>query len=188
MSEENTPENDAPEAAPVPEAPKADGTDWKAQARKWEARAKENAQMAKELEKLKAEKLSADEAAEAKAKAAEKRAEAALLKIAEAEARSVLTEAGIPNAKELAGDLNLSKYIVDGDVNSDAIAELGKRYAVKSDEPRAKAERNPAQGANGSKPNEKGAQITREQLKGMTPEQINAARKNGLLDNLLKGV
>lgn len=52
MTENPTAPAQAEPEAPKPEQPKADETDWKAEARKWEARAKENVEKAKSFDAL----------------------------------------------------------------------------------------------------------------------------------------
>jgi hypothetical protein len=117
------------------------GKDWKAEAEKWqglarkhEGRAKENAGAAKELARLKREGMpeherKVDEAvakalAEANAKSGSKLARQAFL----AAAKGV-----IPNAGDVADDVNLSRYVDDdGEVDEDGLAELVKRLAPKS--------------------------------------------------------
>ncbi|MFE0533826.1 hypothetical protein ACFW20_07230 [Streptomyces nigra] len=117
------------------------GKDWKAEAEKWqglarkhEGRAKENAGAAKELARLKREGMpeqerKIDEAvakavAEANAKNGSKLARQAFL----AAAKGV-----IPNAGDVADDVNLSRYVDDdGEVDEDGLAELVKRLAPKS--------------------------------------------------------
>lgn len=118
-----------------------DGKDWKTEATKWqglarkhEERAKANAGAAKELAQLKREGLpeqerKIDEAvakavAEVNSKSGAKLARQAFL----AAAKGV-----IPNAGEVADDVNLSRYVDDdGEVDEDGLAELVKRLAPKS--------------------------------------------------------
>jgi hypothetical protein len=76
MSETVTPtetpaqENPTEEQAKAAEQPKADETDWKAEARKWEARAKENSGAAKAAEKARLDAMSESERAIEEAKQA----------------------------------------------------------------------------------------------------------------------
>ncbi|MET9816522.1 hypothetical protein [Streptomyces sp. NPDC006355] len=118
-----------------------DGKDWKAEAEKWqglarkhEGRAKENSAAAKELARLKREGMPEQEraieeavakaVAEANAKNGSKLARQAFL----AAAKGV-----IPNAAEVADDVNLRRYVDDdGEVDEDGLAELVKRLAPKS--------------------------------------------------------
>ncbi|MFI1607845.1 hypothetical protein ACH4YN_38025 [Streptomyces griseofuscus] len=113
---------------------KSEAEKWKAQSRKHEQRARENAAAAKERDKLKREGMpeqerKIDEAvakavAEANAKSGSKLARQAFL----AAAKGV-----IPNAGDVADDVNLSRYVDDdGEVDEDGLAELVKRLAPKA--------------------------------------------------------
>lgn len=157
-----------------PEPPKADSTDWRAQARKWEQRAKENASAAKKLADLEAEKLSAQERAEAAAKDAEARAQAAVNRANSSELRTLLTEAGVPNAAGIVEDLNLSRFTgEDGGVDPEKAAALVEKYKpfVPPSGPRAPAP-NPGQG-NGQQPRTIAEQLASLELK---PGDRNALR------------
>lgn len=117
-----------------------DTTDWKAEAEKWKAtsrkheqRAKDNAAAAKERDELKRQGMSdaekaADEAA-AKARAEERTRLAGKL----ARQGFLAAAAGrVPNAAEVADDLNLSRYVAeDGEVDEKGLAELVDRLAPK---------------------------------------------------------
>lgn len=132
--------------------PQGDGKpepDWKAQARKWEDRAKANAAAAKKLADLEAANQTAQEKAEAAAKAAEDRAVAALRRACSSELRSLLTEAGIPNAAGIVEDLDISRFTGDdGAVDPARATALVEKYKpfIPPSGPRAPAP-NPAQGA-----------------------------------------
>lgn len=63
-----TPAQEQPTAEAGAEQPKADDTDWKAEARKWEARAKENSGAAKAAEKARLDAMSEQERAIEEAK------------------------------------------------------------------------------------------------------------------------
>ncbi|MGW4028245.1 hypothetical protein ACWEFL_02815 [Streptomyces sp. NPDC004838] len=117
-----------------------DGKDWKAEAekhkalaRKHEQRSKQNAADAKELARIKREGMSdldkkVDEAVAA-ARAEER------VKSGVRVARSAFLAAAtgrIENAKDVADDVNLKKYVdEDGEVDDDAIAELVDRLVPK---------------------------------------------------------
>ncbi|MGW7248826.1 hypothetical protein [Streptomyces decoyicus] len=118
-----------------------DGKDWKAEAEKWQAlarkhetRAKENAAAAKEAARLKREGMPEQERkideAVAKALAEERSKNGSKL------ARQAFLAAAkglIPNAGDVADDVNLSRYVNDeGEVDEDGLAELVKRLAPKS--------------------------------------------------------
>ncbi|MCZ1009912.1 hypothetical protein [Streptomyces lydicus] len=113
---------------------KSEAEKWKAQSRKHEARARENANAAKERDQLRREGLPEQERkieeavgkalAEERAKNGGKLARQAFL----AAAKGL-----IPNAGDVADDVNLSRYVTDeGDVDEDGLAELVKRLAPKA--------------------------------------------------------
>lgn len=117
-----------------------DGTDWKAEAEKWKAqarkhegRAKENAGAAKELAKIKRDGMPEQERAidEAVAKAlGEERAKNGA-KLAR-QAFLAAAKGVIPNAGDVADDVNLHRYVNDdGEVDEEGLAELVKRLAPK---------------------------------------------------------
>lgn len=119
---------------------KGDGTDWKAEAEKWKAqsrkheqRAKENAAAAKERDRLRREGMPEQERKieEAVAKAlAEERSKGGV-KLAR-QAFLAAAKGAIPNAGDVADDVNLSRYVKDdGEVDEDGLAELVKRLAPK---------------------------------------------------------
>lgn len=116
------------------ERARADAEKWKTQSRKHEARAKENATAARERDQLKREGMPEQERkieeavgkalAEERAKTGGKLARQAFL----AAAKGV-----IPNAGDVADDVNLARYVTDdGEVDEDGLAELVKRLAPKS--------------------------------------------------------
>lgn len=118
-----------------------DGKDWKAEAEKWkvqarkhETRAKENAGAAKERDQLRRDGLPEQERkieeAVGKALAEERAANGGKL------ARQAFLAAAkglIPNAGDVADDVNLSRYVNDdGEVDEDGLTELVKRLAPKA--------------------------------------------------------
>ncbi|AZM53333.1 hypothetical protein DMA15_12660 [Streptomyces sp. WAC 01529] len=113
---------------------KAEAEKWKAQARKHETRAKENSSAAKERDQLRRDGLPEQERkieeavgkalAEERAKNGGKLARQGFL----AAAKGL-----IPNASDVADDVNLSRYVNDdGEVDEDGLAELVKRLAPKA--------------------------------------------------------
>ncbi|WP_329151229.1 hypothetical protein OIU91_28400 [Streptomyces sp. NBC_01456] len=113
---------------------KTEAEKWKAQSRKHEARARENASAAKERDQLRREGLPEQERkieeavgkalAEERAKNGGKLARQAFL----AAAKGL-----IPNAGDVADDVNLSRYVTDeGEVDEDGLADLVKRLAPSS--------------------------------------------------------
>lgn len=117
-----------------------DGKDWRAEAEKWQAlarkhegRAKENAGAAKERDRLRREGLPEQERKidEAVAKAlAEERSKSGV-KLAR-QAFLAAAKGAIPNAADVADDVNLGRYVNDdGEVDENGLAELVKRLAPK---------------------------------------------------------
>lgn len=180
-----TPAQDTPPATEPPKPtepaqPARDETNWKAEARKWEQRAKENSEAAKKLAKFEDEKKSAEQRAQDAATAAEKRATEALHRVASAEVRAALTGV-VTDPSAIVEDLNLSRFITsEGEVDSEAIGKLREKYAAFSPQQPKSPKPNPAQGSNGSKPHE--GQLTHEDMKRMSPEQIVEAQSKGLFD------
>lgn len=114
---------------------KAEAEKWKAQSRKHEARARENATAAKERDKLKREGMSDVEKRVDEAVAAARAEERVKSGVKVARQAFLAAASGrIKNAKDVADDVNLKKYVdEDGEVDEDAIAELVNRIAPKSD-------------------------------------------------------
>lgn len=188
MSEENltipTPADIAPaaqsdaspvepaQADPPADAPEVDSTDWKAEARKWEQRAKENKSASERLAEIEeANKSEAEKAAERLANA-EKAA-------ADLESKVLRRDLAIEHKLSVA-----DAALLDGITDEDSLRSLAARLEP-VDGPRSPAP-NPAQGssASGVQPNR---QLTAQDIKDMTPAEINEARKDGRLDDLLGG-
>ena len=163
-------------APPVPTAPAQakPETDWKAEARKHEARAKENAAAAarlaaiEEASKTEAEKLAARVTA---AEAERDTARTDLLR-----SRTALTK-GLP--ADLADRLRGS--------TEEEMAEDADRLLALIGKPKAAADVD--QGVKGvNKGKADGlAQLTRDDMKRMSPEEIDAAREKGQFERLLSG-
>lgn len=121
---EGTP-TDPPADPPKPSA--TDDKDWKAEAEKWKAlsrknedQAKSNADAAKKLADLETAQQSEAEKLAAKADAAEKRAADLITRTAKAEVKALADGfADRDDAVLMLGDL--SQYVSDGDVDTDAI-------------------------------------------------------------------
>lgn len=186
MSEQTTETTDAP---PAPDtSPEPPDVDWKAEAEKWKTHSRKHEQLWKdakpavdELEKLKAAQMSDMEKAvqEAEERGRSDAAKAYGEKIAAAKLEAALTGV-VPDPSAVVEDLNLSKYVTDtGDVNAEAVTALREKFAAI-----APANRPPNlhQGRQGSTPP---GQLSRSDLKSMSPEQIQAARDEGRLTNLL---
>jgi len=123
--EPNDPPTDPPADPPKPTA--TDDKDWKAEAEKWKAlsrknedQAKANADAAKRLAEIEAANQSEAEKLAAKADAAEKLAADLITRTAKAEVKALADGfADRDDAVLMLGDL--SQYVKDGDVDTDAI-------------------------------------------------------------------
>lgn len=185
MTEEVQPTTEPVVETPTPDVEpvdwKAEADKWKTHSRKWEGTAKQNADAAKRLAEIEeaqktAEQKAADKAAEAAAHATKAQREADVLRVA---MRKGLTEA---QAKRLQGE-TIEELEADAD-------ELLASFVRPPDPP---AEEKPAissrpkeklqSGALG--PNDKPPQLTREDLKSMTPEAIIKAKAEGRCNALL---
>jgi|GEM_PF-2894002 len=120
-----------PEPPPVTDAPAAEETDWKAEARKHEKRAKENAKAATELEKLKASMMSDQEKAVATAKAegAAETAKTFGARLAAAEFKAAASAKGV-DVTDLADLVDVSRFLDEsGEVDSTAITAAVDKLA-----------------------------------------------------------
>lgn len=128
---EGTPPATPPAAAP------AQGEDWEAKykeavahSRTWENRAKENKSAATELEQLRAANLTEQEKAVAAAEKAGRTAAAAEYapRLAATEFRAAVAAAGI-DLGEASDLIDTTKFVVDGEVDTDAIKAAVKKLA-----------------------------------------------------------
>jgi hypothetical protein len=161
----------------------ADVEKWKSLARKNEDKAKANAAAAKELEALKASQMSETEkaVAEAEQRGRQQATTAAAGKLAAAEVRAALTGV-VPDPAAIIEDLDMSRYVTaDGDVDEAAVAKLRDKYAVFAANPAVPAVPTGARADDGR------GQLTRAQLKDMSPAEIERARTDGLLADVLAG-
>jgi hypothetical protein len=155
--------------------------------------AEKEAKRAKELEaellKLREDAMSEQEKAivQARKEGAQEALKQANLRIAASEARALA--AGKTRDPEVAVQLlgDLSQFVTEeGDVNTDAMSVALNRL-VEEKTYLAVGDRQPVpgvdQGARGG--NNGASQLTREQLRTMTPEQITKAESEGRLDKLL---
>lgn len=167
---------------------------WKALARKHEDQAKRNAKAAKELEQLKRSQM--DENEKAIAEAEERGRTAARLEVAEklaaAEIKAEL-KGVVDDPAAIVEDLNLRKYVTDdGEVDSDAIVQLREKFSrlAKSDSSSSngsagstgKGSPDLKQGVRGGN---RPAQLTHDDLKHMTPDEVVKAKADGRLNDLL---
>ena len=153
---------------------------WKAMARKHEGQAKSNADAAKRLAEIEeaqktAEQKAADKAAEADAKAA--KAEQELMRY------RVAVRKGLPEtlAKRLTGGTE-----EELEADADELLSLTKRdEPVEGDKPESRPKERLK---SGSTPPEDGpSQLSREDLKTMTPDEIVKAKAEGRLTKIMGG-
>lgn len=164
------------DAATQPDGPKE--TDWKAMARKWEERAKRDHAAALRLAEIEESQKSAEQKAAEKIAAAEAR-------IAEFETREkvagwkaeVSKDTGVPIAA-LAGstleEIQAHAEILKPLITSGASGQANRGPLVPTE----------GTGQAGSRP----SQLTREDLKTMTTAEVNKARKEGRMVNILRGL
>lgn len=170
-----------PAADPAPtDPPQADPTDWKAMARKHEREAKRLKGL---LDDAQTAAMTDQEKAINEAKAAG-RAEAmteAATTLAAAELRAAAAGAGV-NLGNL--PIDVARFVNDdGTVDSDGIAAMVTEFAAALPAP-PPATRQPTPGVQGADPS-KPSQLSRADLKSMTPEQIVEAKAAGRLNELI---
>lgn len=195
MSDDNAPEattaTDAPEnttAAETPGAsePKTFDEDYvrklRDEAAKYRTEAKANA---KRLEDLEKQAMTDTEKAIAQAKA-DARSEVlgeVGSKLVDAEVRAAAAGRTV-DVEALLEGLDRRRFLTDdGDADRDAIGGWIDRVAPKGDP----AKPSPIDMGQGTRPTNNPGQLTEAAIKNMTPKQIQAALKEGRLDNLLTG-
>jgi len=169
------------ESAPTPE----EAAKWKAMARKHENAAKAGQ---KELDKLRAASQTDAERAVSEAEARGRQAALADVaqRLAGAEVKAALAGV-VPDPAAIVEDLNLSKYVTsDGEVDSEAVAELRKKYEGLAAKGKGSTPDPLRQGQRGSTPDK--GQLSLADLRKMTPDQIVKARKEGRLADIARGV
>lgn len=187
------PKPDPKPTDPKPDDPKLDDTSnevdkWKAMSKKHEAEAKANRAAAEKLAKLEEsgktelEKATAKAAeADAKIKEANDRADRAAIK---AHLVSAASKAGAIDVDAVDALIDRSSITVDGDSVTGVDAAVD---ALKKAKPLLFGKPKPAPGsADGGPTGDKPGQWTREDLKGKTSAEIEAARKGGLLTQLMQ--
>lgn len=163
--------------------PVAEAEKWKALARKHEDRAKANANAAKELEELKAAQMSETEKAVAEA---EKRGRTAATsefgeRLAAAEIKAALTGV-VTDPAAIVEDLNLGRYVTDdGQVDTEAIGRLKAKFEGIATKPNRPGSADGGARGGGDGP----AQLSRDDLSKMTPQQIVQAKAEGRLATVL---
>lgn len=177
MSEDNITENNEPtvetDAAAEPQGTTAE-TDWKAEARKWENRAK-----AAKADSEAATKWREYEAAQ---KPIQERMaeELAQTKAAAAEAAAKLLRYEIASAKGITGE---ATRLLKGTTQEELEAEADLLNALIANQSKPKT---PMPDDNQGKPAPTTVgQLTKEDLKSMTPQEINDAKAAGKLNEIL---
>lgn len=161
-------------------------TDWKAEARKHEQRAKANAEAAKELAALKAKDQTETERLAAERDGLSERVKTAQRRAVTAEVKSAAAGLKFTNPGLALRLLDLDALIDDdGEVDEKAVTEALQELASK--EPYLLATGTPAPTRSGGPVGGGGGtgQLSRSDLQGMTPQAIEAARKDGRLNTLL---
>ena len=158
---------------------KAEGEKWKGLSKKHEDRSKLNHA---ELEKLRKAGLGENERAVDEAREAgkaEARAEVAQM-LAAARIEAALTGV-VADPSTVVEDLNLAKFVTDdGQVDSEAVTALKAKYQQFGG--KSKFEGGADGGARGKS---KVGQLSRDDLKSMTPDEIVKAKADGRLNDLL---
>lgn len=158
---------------------------WKALARKHEGQAKANAAAAKELEEFKAAQMSETEKAIAEAEARGRTAATSEVgqKLAAAEIKAALTGV-VTDPAAIVEDLNLARYVRDdGEVDDEAVGRLRAKYEGIAGKPGR-----PGSADGGTRGGTPGPpQLSRDDLKNMSPKQIIEAKAQGRLRDLLSG-
>ena len=155
------------EPAAVPTPPEVD---WKAKARDWEKRAKENKAAADKLAELEESQKSEAQKLADRLAAAEQRATQAEAK---AERSRIAAEKGVP-AELLVGD------------TAEALESFADALVAFRGEAPKRPAAPPAAGQGNVGSTVGAAQLTDADLASMSPEQINTARREGRLNDLLR--
>lgn len=185
------PPTDPPDTGDAEKDWKAEADKWKALARKHEGQAKSNAGAAKELDELKASQMNEVEKA---VKEAEDRGRKTALsesgqRVAAAEIKAAL-KGIVTDPASIVEDLNLARYVTDdGEVDGEAIDALKAKFEGLAPPPKGGKPGSADGGARGkgSGNGEGPAQLSRADLKGMSPKEIQEARKAGRLRDALAG-
>jgi hypothetical protein len=160
--------------------------DWKSEAEKWKALARKhenaNASSLKELEQLRSAQMTDSEKAIAEAEKRGRDAALASMRTEVAEARLRAAAAGkVADVDALVDVVDLGKFVTDDGVDSSAIEAAVERFIKVIPPAQQPKFGNADLGPQGNRPR----QLTRDDLRTMTPTQIEDARVKGQLDTLL---
>lgn len=164
-------------------------TNWQAEAEKWKHFARTHEANWKkasgELEKL--TKAGMSDSDRAVAEAEERGRQAALASLLNERAQDKLDAAAARAGVDLGpirGHLDVTKFLADGQISTQAISEFVTGLAAGA----PKTPRFPQNVGMGPQGSSAGAgQLTRDQLRGMSPREIAQAKKDGRLDALMRG-
>jgi hypothetical protein len=170
QGEATNPPTDAPAVLATP----AQETDWKAEARKWETRAKENSTAASRLAEI-------EEASKTEAQKLADRAAAAEARVAQFESEKQQREW----VQQVADATGVPASVLRGSTLEDIQAHAESLKSLVSQEP--SAPRGPHVPSEGTKAGDgrELSQLAAIDLKSMTPEQVNEARRSGRLNRAL---
>ena len=186
------PQGDPPKSDPSKSdpPPQGDSTDWKSEARKWESRAKKDAA---ELDKLREASKTEDERRldEVRKQAREEGRTEVLTatnrRLVSAEVRAA-AGGKLADPSDAVGMLDLSQFEVADDGGVDQAAVAAAIDKLVESKPYLAASYGRDNDINQGRRNAAGPQqLTRDNLKTMTSDQIEEARNKGQLDNLMKG-
>ena len=173
MADEITPQGDAAPVEPV-ETPEPASTDWKAESRKWESRAKDNLAAAKANEGAAKRLAELEEAQKTEAQKTAERLEAAERRASELEVQAIRAEVAAEKGVPLA--------LLSGATKDDLIAAADALLAFKG---QAQTDAPVAPGEGSLRDTRGASQLTEADIKQLTPEEVNKARRDGRLNKLL---
>jgi hypothetical protein len=187
-ADSDTPDGTEPDTAPATPAATETGPDkdWQAEAEKWKAlsRKHENANTAtlRELEQLRHAQMTDSEKAVAEAEERGRQAALATVRTELAEAKLRVAAAGkVADVDALVELVDLNRFVTDDGVDSSAIEVAVERFIKALPAPAQQKFGSVELGSQGDRPR----QFTRDDLRSMTPDQIEEARAKGQLDSLL---
>lgn len=177
------PSTDATSATPA-DGESAEVAKWKAMARKHEDAEKALAKKLADVQQAQmTESEKAIETARSEGRTEAKREGAT--KVAAAELRAALKEAGVADPSGVIDALDLAKFVTDdGDIDDSAVAATKATFAALAPTPPGRPAGSADGGFQGAPPATPG-QLKRSDLAQMTPEQIVDAKAKGLLAELL---